>query len=85
MQALTETEVWTISHADFMAIARDTPQLSQNLASLLASRIVSANRRYLEAHDGRLIVCSSTTAEPWTFQLVHHLAESSGQITPGRP
>jgi NTE family protein len=81
VQALTATELWTIAHADFMAIARDTPQLSQNLAGLLVSRIVRANQRYLEARDGRLIICSSTAPEPWCFKLVHHLAASVAHYT----
>jgi NTE family protein len=76
VQAISPTEVWAISHADFMAIARDTPQLSQNLAGLLAARIVAANQRFLEARDGRLIVCSCREPAVWSFRLTHHVAES---------
>ena len=67
VEAASDTELWVLSHAAFVAVAEDYPKLSQNLAALLAERLRASNERYLNAQRAQLVTLLAPDATDWAF------------------
>lgn len=81
VEAASDTELWVLSHADFVAVADDYPKLSQNLSALLAERLRASNERYLNAQQAQLITLLAPDASAWAFWLSYHLTLSVAKHT----
>ena len=81
VEAASDTELWVLSHADFVAVADDYPKLSQNLSALLAERLRASNERYLNAQRAQLITLLAPGAPAWAFWLSYHLTLSVAKHT----
>ena len=76
VSAVTDTEISVLSHADFIAIANDFPELSRNLSALLGERLRLSNERYLRERRGQLVSILAPGSPSWALRLSYHLALS---------
>lgn len=80
VRALTDGEVWTLSHQDFRQLAVAQPALSRNVSAILSERLAHASRQRVDLEPEQVLVVVGASAE-LIRALATALARLSGKAT----
>ncbi len=73
-----ETDLWSLAHADFLALTATCPTLLRNMNSILSQRLARTNQQLLLEQAAEVLCLETLDPEgsPYSQALAYHIAEA---------